>query len=174
IIKSFDGTLVPVNLYLPDPQPRKKLPTLVIVHGGPASSYAIRWSVINRFFSAQGWAVVEPNVRGSTGFGRQYEQADDYRKRMDAVRDVEDVGRWASGQPWADPDKLVILGGSYGGYMTLMGVTHHPKMWKAGVDLFGVYSWRSFMATTSGVIREVFQKEIGPESDKSFLDAVSP
>jgi dipeptidyl aminopeptidase/acylaminoacyl peptidase len=174
-MKSFDGLMVPINLYLPDPLPKnRKLPTLVIVHGGPSSSYQVRWSVFNRFFSARGWAIVEPNVRGSTGFGRKYEQADDYRKRMDAVRDLEEVGQWAAAQPWADADKMVVLGGSYGGYMTLMGVTHHPKLWKAGVDLFGVYNWRSFMSTTSGVIRDIFQKEIGPDGDKGFLDAVSP
>jgi dipeptidyl aminopeptidase/acylaminoacyl peptidase len=174
-MKSFDGTTVPVNLYLPEPLPKgRKLPTIVSVHGGPASSYEIRWSILNRFFSSHGWAIVEPNVRGSTGFGRKYEQADDYKKRMDAVRDVEEVGKWASAQPWADVDKLVIVGGSYGGYMTLMGVTNHPKLWKAGVDLFGIYSWRTFMTTTSGIIHDVFQKEIGPDGEGPFLDSISP
>ncbi|GAC1545293.1 MAG: S9 family peptidase [Polyangiales bacterium] len=172
---SFDGVKVPVNLYLPEKLGKTaKLPTLVIVHGGPASSYEIRWSSLNRFFSAHGWAIVEPNVRGSTGFGRKYEQGDDYKKRMDAVRDVEEVGKWASKQPFADEGKLVILGGSYGGYMTLMGVTNHPKLWKAGVDLFGIYSWRTFMTSTSGVIRDIFQKEVGPETDGAFLDSISP
>jgi dipeptidyl aminopeptidase/acylaminoacyl peptidase len=55
-----------------------------------------------------------------------------------------------------------------------MGVTHHPKLWKAGVDLFGVYNWRAFMTTTAGVIRDVFQKEIGSELDGAFLDSISP
>ncbi len=174
-VASFDGQKIPVNLYLPEPLPKgKKLPTVVVVHGGPASSYEVRWSVLNRFFLAHGFAIVEPNVRGSTGFGRKYEQADDGPKRMDAVKDVEEIGKWAAKQPWADESKLVILGGSYGGYMTLMGVTNHPKLWKAGVDLFGIYSWRTFMTTTSGVIRDIFQKEIGPESDGAFLDSISP
>ena len=174
-VASFDKTKIPVNLYLPKPLPKgKKLPVLVVVHGGPASSYAVRWSAFTRFYSSNGFAIVEPNVRGSTGFGRAYEQADNGPKRMDAVKDVEEVGKWASTQPWADASKLVIFGGSYGGYMTLMGVSHHPTLWKAGVDIFGVYSWRTFMTSTSGVIRELFQKEIGPESDTSFLDSISP
>ena len=174
-VVSFDGTKVPVNLYLPKPlPPGRKLPVLVNVHGGPASSSPIRWSAFTRYFSEHGFAVVEPNIRGSTGFGRAYEMADNGAHRMDAVADVEAVGRWAIAQPWADPERLVLLGGSYGGYMTLMGVTHHPGLWKAGVDLFGVYSWRTFMTTTAGVIRDIFQVEIGPESDGEFLDAISP
>jgi dipeptidyl aminopeptidase/acylaminoacyl peptidase len=174
-VTSFDGTKIPVNLYLPDPMPKgKKLPAMVIVHGGPASSYEIRWSSLNRFYSAHGFAIIEPNIRGSTGFGRKYEQADDGTKRLDAVRDVEELGKWAQKQPWVDADRLVLLGGSYGGYMTLMGVTRHPTLWKAGVDLFGIYSWKAFMKTTSGIIRDVFQKEIGAESDAAFLDSISP
>jgi dipeptidyl aminopeptidase/acylaminoacyl peptidase len=58
--------------------------------------------------------------------------------------------------------------------MTLMGVTNQPKLWKAGVDLFGIYSWRTFMKTTAGVIRDIFQREIGPEIDGAFLDSISP
>jgi dipeptidyl aminopeptidase/acylaminoacyl peptidase len=174
-VTSFDGTKIPVNLYLPDPMPKgKKLPTMVIVHGGPASSYEIRWSTFNRYFSSHGFAIVEPNVRGSTGFGRGYEQGDDGKKRLDAVKDVEEIGKWAQKQTWADADRLVLLGGSYGGYMTLMGVTRHPTLWKAGVDLFGIYSWKSFMKTTSGIIRDIFQKEIGAEADTAFLDSISP
>jgi len=173
-VASFDGTKIPVNLYLPKPMPKKKMPTMVIVHGGPASSYAIRWSSFNRFFSAHGFAIVEPNIRGSTGFGRAYEKADDGPKRLDAVKDAEAIGKWAASQTWADADRLVLLGGSYGGYMTLMGVTRHPTLWKAGVDIFGIYSWRTFMKTTGGVIRDIFQIEIGPESDGAFLDSISP
>ena len=176
-VTSFDGMKVPVNLYLPKgliKDGKKKLPTIVIVHGGPASSYEVRWGLFNRFYSAHGFAIVEPNIRGSSGFGRAYEQGDDGSKRMDAVRDTEEVGKWASQQPWADASRLVLLGGSYGGYMTLMGVTHHPTLWKAGVDLFGIYSWRAFMTTTAGYIRDIFQKEIGPESDGAFLDSISP
>jgi dipeptidyl aminopeptidase/acylaminoacyl peptidase len=174
-IDSFDGGKIAANVYLPSPLPAgKKLPTIVAVHGGPASSAAVRWSALYRFYMAHGFAVVEPNVRGSTGFGRAYEMADDGRRRMDAVKDVETVGRWAAAQPWADGERLVVWGGSYGGYMVLMALTHHAGLWKAGVNLFGVYDWRTFMKSTSGVIREVFQKEIGAEGDEAFLASISP
>ena len=175
-IPSFDGTPIPLNIYKPKGlvAGTKKYPVLVSVHGGPAGSYPVRWSTFVRFYTAHGFIVVEPNVRGSTGFGRAYEQADDGPKRMDAIKDLEAVGKWVVQNPWADAARLVLHGGSYGGYMTLMGLAHHPTLWKAGVDLFGVYDWRSFMRSTSGEIRSVFQTEIGPETDNAFLASISP
>ncbi|WP_394834128.1 prolyl oligopeptidase family serine peptidase [Pendulispora rubella] len=175
-IPSFDGTPLPLNVYKPKglAAGSKKYPVLVSVHGGPSESSPVRWSNQVRFYTSHGFIVVEPNIRGSTGFGRAYEQADDGPKRMDAVKDIEAVGKWVVSNPWADPARLVLLGGSYGGYMTLMGLAHHPTLWKAGVDLVGVYDWRTLMRTTSGEIRAVFQKEIGPETDSAFLASISP
>lgn len=173
-VESFDGLRIPVNVYLPK-GPTPPLPVIVQVHGGPADASAIGWDVFVRFYTALGYAVVQPNVRGSTGFGRAFEQADDGPKRLDAVRDLEAVGRWCAAQPWADPDRLVVFGGSYGGYMVLMGLTRQRDLWRAGIDLVGPSSWRSFMASTIGMIREIFAVEIGdPEADAAFLDSISP
>jgi dipeptidyl aminopeptidase/acylaminoacyl peptidase len=164
-----------VNLYLPVAMPKgTKLPAIVMVHGGPADSAHIGWSSFDRFYSSHGFALIAPNIRGSTSFGRKYEQADDLDKRLDAVRDIEEIGKWVQKQPWADPERLVIFGGSYGGYMTLMGLTRQPTLWKAGVDLCGIYSWKTFMKSTSGMIHDVFQKEIGADNDPAFLDSISP
>ncbi len=172
-VASFDGLKIPVNVYRPRREGR--LPVIVQVHGGPADASAIGWDVFARFYTAMGYAVVQPNVRGSTGFGRAFEKADDREKRFDAVKDLEAVGRWCAEQPWADPDRLVVFGGSYGGYMVLMGLIHHGDLWKAGIDLVGPSSWRSFMASTIGMIREIFAIEIGdPEKDAEFLDSISP
>jgi dipeptidyl aminopeptidase/acylaminoacyl peptidase len=176
-VASFDRTPIPVNVYRPAGARPGAVPmgVVVLVHGGPAASSTLGWSGLVRFFTGQGYAVVEPNVRGSTGFGRAYEQADDGPKRLDAVRDVEAVGRWAASQPWADPKRLVLMGGSYGGYMVLMGLTRHPDLWRAGVDLVGPSSWRSFLASTTGEIRDVLSRELGsPDRDGAFLDAISP
>src|SRR5262249_35382696 len=90
-VPSFDGGKVPVNLYLPAlPRGvmRKKLPAIVLVHGGPAAASQVAWNPWARYFTGQGYAVVEPNVRGSTGFGRAYERADNGRRRLDAVKDM--------------------------------------------------------------------------------------
>ena len=176
-IASFDGTKVPVNLYLPllpRGVMRRKLPALVIVHGGPSDASSVSWSPWARFWTRQGYAVVEPNIRGSTGFGRAYERADNGHHRLDAVNDVAEVGKWATSQPWSD-GRAVLFGGSYGGYMTLMGLTHQPDFWKAGIDLAGPANLISFMATTTAEIRAVFTDEFGdPDGDRAFLESISP
>ena len=100
---------------------RGKLPVIVSYHGGPAGVSTARWSAQIRFFTSLGYAYVEPNVRGSTGYGRAFEEGDNGRKRLDAFKDIETSARWVAAQPWADKDRLVVFGGSYGGYTTLIG-----------------------------------------------------
>jgi dipeptidyl aminopeptidase/acylaminoacyl peptidase len=172
-VKSFDGTMVPVNQYLPA-QRTGKLPVIVIVHGGPAAASTVDWNPWARFYSGLGYAVIEPNVRGSTGFGRAYERGDNGEKRMDAVKDMEAVGRWVIQQPWSD-GRAILFGGSYGGYMTLMGLTLHTDLWKAGIDLVGPSNLVTFMATTTAEIRTLFLEEFGdPDKDRAFLESISP
>jgi dipeptidyl aminopeptidase/acylaminoacyl peptidase len=174
-VEAFDHGKIPVNVYLPAGARGKKLPVIVAYHGGPSGSSAIRWAPVTRFFLAQGYAWVEPNVRGSSGFGRAYEAGDNGPKRIDAFKDIESTGRWAASQPWADKDRVVVYGGSYGGYTVLVALTRMPDIWRAGVDLFGVANLKTFMATTSGFIREIFLVEFGdPDKDAAFLDSISP
>ena len=174
-VEAFDHQKIPVNVFLPAGSKGKKLPVIVNYHGGPSGSSAIRWAAGARFFLGQGYAWVEPNVRGSTGFGRAYEAADNGPRRLDAFKDIEATGRWAASQPWADKDRMVVYGGSYGGYTVLIGLTRMPDLWRAGVDLVGVANLKTFMATTSGVIREIFLLEFGdPDKDAAFLDSISP
>ena len=173
-IKARDGLTLPINVLLPKNR-SGKLPVIVSYHGGPAGNSRIRWSAISAFFIGQGYAWVEPNVRGSGGFGRAFEEADNGPRRLAAFEDIELTGRWAASQPWSDPSRVVIFGGSYGGYTVLVGLTRMPKLWRAGVDLFGVANMKTFMATTSGLIREVFLLEFGdPDKDAAFLDSISP
>jgi dipeptidyl aminopeptidase/acylaminoacyl peptidase len=174
-VEAFDHAKIPVNVYLPAGAKGKQLPVIVSYHGGPAGSSSIRWSPLTRFFLGQGYAWVEPNVRGSSGFGRAYEAGDNGAKRLDAFKDIETTGRWAAAQPWADKGRVVVFGGSYGGYTVLVALTRMPDIWRAGVDLFGVANLKTFMATTSGFIREIFLLEFGdPDKDAAFLDSISP
>jgi dipeptidyl aminopeptidase/acylaminoacyl peptidase len=171
---AHDGMTLPINVYRPK-NATGKLPVIVAYHGGPSSSSRIRWSATTAFFLAQGYVWVEPNVRGSAGFGRVFEEADNGRKRLDAFQDVEATGRWAASQPWADPRRVVIYGGSYGGYTVLIGLTRMPDLWRAGIDLVGVANLKTFMASTTGFIREIFLLEFGdPDKDGAFLDSISP
>ncbi len=173
-IKAHDGLKLPINVFLPKKR-FGKLPVIVSYHGGPSGSSQIRWSALTAFFLSQGYAWVEPNVRGSGGFGRAFEEADNGPKRLEAFKDIERTGRWAASQPWADPTRVVVFGGSYGGYTMLVALTRMPDLWRAGVDLFGVANLKTFMATTSGLIREIFLVEFGdPDKDGAFLDSISP
>lgn len=173
-VRAPDGMEIPLNVYLPK-QRSGKLPVIVSFHGGPAGSSQVRWSPFTAFFLAQGYAWVEPNVRGSDGFGRAFEEADNGPARLAAFKDVEASGRWAASQPWADPDRVIIYGGSYGGYTVLIGLTRMPDLWRAGVDLFGVADLRTLMATTSGFIREILTVEFGdPDKDAALLESLSP
>jgi dipeptidyl aminopeptidase/acylaminoacyl peptidase len=173
-VKAHDGLMLPTNVLLPKNR-SGKLPVIVWYHGGPAGSSRIRWSAIAAFFLSQGYGWVEPNVRGSGGFGRAFEEADNGPRRLEAFKDIETTGRWAASQPWADARRVVVFGGSYGGYTVLVGLTRMPDLWRAGVDLFGVANMKTFMASTSGLIHEVFLLEFGdPEKDAAFLDSISP
>ena len=173
-VPAFDGLKLPTNLYLPDGA-EGKLPVLVIYHGGPGGSSQIRWSPTVRFFTGLGYAVVEPNVRGSGGFGRAFEAADNGPKRLDAFKDIQTTSQWAASQPWADRDRMVVWGGSYGGYTVLIALERWPATWRAGVDLFGVANMTTFLQSTSGLIREIFKVEFGDlDKDGPFLKTISP
>jgi dipeptidyl aminopeptidase/acylaminoacyl peptidase len=174
IVTAFDGLRIPINVYLPKER-TSKLPTIVIFHGGPATSYAVRWNPYARFFLALGYAVLEPNVRGSSGFGRAYEMADNREKRANWLKDLETVNAWTKSQSWCDPERVVVWGQSYGGYTTLMALTRQPLLWRAGVDLYGVADLKQFLLTTDAAIRAGFIAEFGDvDKDGPLLDEFSP
>lgn len=174
-VPAFDGLRLPTNVYQSAGPGGQKRPVIVVYHGGPAGSSAIRWSAMTRFFTALGYVVVEPNVRGSSGFGRAFEMADNGPQRLDAFRDIETTARWAAAQPWADKDRMVVFGGSYGGYTVLIALERWPDIWRAGVDLFGIANMTTFLQSTSGLIREVFKLEFGDlDRDGRFLKQISP
>jgi dipeptidyl aminopeptidase/acylaminoacyl peptidase len=174
-IPAFDGGKIPTIVYLRKGEEDRPHPTIVSYHGGPSGVSMVRWNIGAAFWLTLGYAYVEPNVRGSSGFGRAYEAADNGRKRLDAFKDIEASARWASEQPWADKSRMVVYGGSYGGYTTLIALSRWPDLWRAGVNLFGVVDLQTFMATTSGMIRQIFLDEFGdPEKDAAFLKEISP
>lgn len=176
-VTAFDGLTIPVIAYLPKGarSAGKRLPVLVEFHGGPASSSQVSWDTFARFYTALGYAFLEPNVRGSTGYGRAYEMADNREKRADWLKDLETVNAWTKAQPWADPNRVVVMGGSYGGYTVLMALTRQPSLWRAGVDYVGVANLFTFLQSTDQTIRSIFVEEFGDlDKDKDLLAKFSP
>ena len=173
--QAFDGLTVPINVYLPKQRAGKTLPVIVNVHGGPSSSSMVSWKPAAAFFASQGYAWIEPNIRGSTGFGRAYEMADNKDKRGDAIKDVETVNAWVKAQPWCDKDRVIAMGGSYGGYIVLMALTRQPTLWRAGVDYIGVSSLTTLMQNTAGIVRAILTDEFGDlNTERDLLDKWSP
>ncbi len=174
-IPAFDGKPIPVHTYLPKDWRGERLPVIVEFHGGPSASSVIGWKTRAQFFVGLGYAWVEPNMRGSTGFGRAWEMADNREKRGDVLLDMASVRAWVAAQPWADGRRIVLFGGSYGGWVVLMGLTRQQPLWSAGIDLVGVADLRTLLRTTDQAIRAVFVDEFGDlEKDEALLAAYSP
>jgi dipeptidyl aminopeptidase/acylaminoacyl peptidase len=177
-IPAFDGQPLPFNVYLPPsatgPAPRKH-PTLVLVHGGPSGSAYLRWSATVAFWTSMGFAVVEPNIRGSTGFGADWQSGDDKEKRADAMKDMETLNVWIRGQPWCDNELIVVGGISYGGYMALLALTRQPTLWAAGIDGSGMSDLRTMEKNEDQTVRVFDEEEFGTiGKDDAVLQDWSP
>ena len=172
---SFDGLEVPAYVFRPrDPGPGK-LPVVINIHGGPESQYRPSFSPLTQYLVAQGFAVIAPNVRGSTGYGKIYEHLDDQRKRLDSVADLGGLHDWIATTTDLDPDRCALYGGSYGGYMVLCGLTMQPERWAAGVNIVGMSSLVTFLENTSDYRRRFREREYGfLEHDRDFLVEASP
>jgi dipeptidyl aminopeptidase/acylaminoacyl peptidase len=151
------------------------LPVLVSVHGGPEGQEQPTFSSIYQYFLSRGYAILAPNVRGSTGYGKTYTHLDDVRKREDSVKDLAAAVDWLKTQGGANPRRIAVMGGSYGGYMTLAAITLYPELWAAAVDTVGIANFESFLKNTSGYRRKLREVEYGSlERDVDFLRSVSP
>jgi dipeptidyl aminopeptidase/acylaminoacyl peptidase len=173
--ESFDGESVPVFLYEPGGA-AGTAPVVVMIHGGPEAQLRPIFSPLAQFFVSAGYAVAGPNVRGSTGYGKRYEHLDDVRRRLDSVRDLVGLHDWLRASPERfDPDRVVLYGGSYGGYMVLAGLAFHPDRWAAGVEIVGISSLVTFLENTADWRRAFREREYGSlEHDREFLHEVSP
>ncbi len=173
---SFDGTSIPAFFYLPHGSQRDgKLPAIVYVHGGPESQERANFSAVFQCFLNRGYAILAPNIRGSEGFGKAYMAADNYKKRQDAIRDVAMATDYLKSTGYANGKKIVVMGGSYGGFMALAQATMHADLWAAVVDIVGVANWNTFFKTTGAWRRSHRAAEYGdPEKDPEFMNSISP
>lgn len=180
-IPSFDGTLVSALVYRPKGANGKKgekgergLPVIVQIHGGFPFASTARFDENIASYLAAGYAVVEPNVRGSAGSGPAYERADNGAKKLDAVRDFRAAGEWIARQPWADGQRMAVMGASAGGYHAVMTLAHHPQLWRAGVAVVPLYDTQMALEETDGALVKFMERELVPVSEAASLRAISP
>ena len=133
--RAADGTMIPGYLTLPAGSDGKGLPAIVMPHGGPGSRDEWGFDWLSQFFAARGFAVLQPNFRGSTGYGSAWFQKNGFQSWRTAIGDVDDAGRWLVSQGIAAPDKLAIVGWSYGGYAALQSAVLDPGQFKAIVGI---------------------------------------
>jgi dipeptidyl aminopeptidase/acylaminoacyl peptidase len=174
--KSFDGREIPAYVY--KPRGAKKAPVVISIHGGPEGQYQPFFTPLTQYWvSDVGLAVIAPNVRGSTGYGKTYVALDNAEKREDSVKDIGALLDWIAAQPDLDASRVAVLGGSYGGYMVLASLVHFGDRIKAGVDIVGIANFVTFLEKTSGYRVDLRRVEYGDERDpkmRAVFERISP
>ena len=176
--KSFDGRTISGFITRPLARFTGKRPVIVMIHGGPEGQarpgFLGRW---NYFFDELGIAIIQPNVRGSTGYGKTFVALDNGMKREDSVKDIGALFDWIRTQPDLDADRVATEGGSYGGYMVLAVATNYPERIAGTVDIVGVANFVTFLERTESYRRDLRRVEYGDERDpamRDFLTRISP
>lgn len=200
--KTFDGREIPAWYYKPNTEARTSArvkrsgkgnppalsrltgrqpssgrlqPVIVSVHGGPEGQERPGFNPLYQYYLSRGYAILATNVRGSTGYGKTFTHLDDVRKREDSVKDLAYAVEWLKTKGGANPKRIAVMGGSYGGYMTLAAITLYPDLWAAAVDTVGIANWESFLKNTSGYRRRQREVEYGMlDKDIDFLRSISP
>lgn len=172
--KSFDGLELSGWLYRPKNQ---SAPGAYVVsfHGGPEGQERAPFRSDYQALLAQGIGVFAPNVRGSSGFGKKFVNLDNGELRVNGVKDIKACVDYLVNNHLADSKRIGITGGSYGGYMTMAGLTEYPDLFAAGVDLFGIVNFMTFFQHTQPWMAAISKVEYGdPDTQKEMLDKLSP
>lgn len=176
---TFDQREIPAYVFKPKGASKdKRAPVLISIHGGPESQYRPIFVGSDQFYLNElGLAVICPNVRGSAGQGKTYLQLDNAEKRLDSVKDIGALLDWIKTQPDLDPDRVAVMGGSYGGFMVLASLVMHGERIRAGVDVVGISDFVTFLNNTSEYRRDLRRVEYGDERDpamRAVFDKISP
>jgi len=150
-------------------------PIVLSFHGGPEGQERPWFNSTYQALLSQGIAVFAPNVRGSGGFGKTFVNLDNGVLRVNAIRDIKACVDYVVGAGIAKSDKIGIMGGSYGGYMTMAGLTEYPDLFQAGANIFGVVNFKTFFAQTEPWMAAISKIEYGdPDTEGDMLDSLSP
>jgi dipeptidyl aminopeptidase/acylaminoacyl peptidase len=176
--KSFDGKTISGFLYKPAPRFEGKRPVVINIHGGPEGQARPGFlGRLNYFLNELGIAVVFPNVRGSTGFGKTFVKLDNAFLREDSVKDIGSLLDWVRTRPELDADRIMVTGGSYGGFMTLASAVAYDNRIRCSLDVVGISNFVTFLEKTEAYRRDLRRVEYGDERDpkmRAFLVKISP
>ncbi|MEM6685215.1 MAG: alpha/beta fold hydrolase [Bacteroidota bacterium] len=171
--KSFDDTEIPAIYYLPkQASEADKVPALVWVHGGPGGQSRQSYSPLIQYLVNHGYAILAVNNRGSSGYGKTFYKMDDRNHGEGDLQDCVEGKNWLAKQPQIDSEKIGIIGGSYGGYMTMAALTYTPEEFEVGVNIFGVTNWLRTLKSIPAwweSYKEALYKELG---DPNTIDSV--
>jgi dipeptidyl aminopeptidase/acylaminoacyl peptidase len=174
-IKTRDGLNMHAYLTLPAGVPAKNLPMVLFVHGGPWGRDFWGYNSTAQWLANRGYAVLQPNFRASTGYGKKFLNAGDKQWGLKMHDDLIDASNWAVKQGYADAKKIAIMGGSYGGYATLAGMTVTPDYFACGVDIVGPSNLKTLLSTippywVTG--KAIFNKRMGNPDDPADADLI--
>jgi dipeptidyl aminopeptidase/acylaminoacyl peptidase len=175
---SFDGREITGFLYRPPSKFTGRRPVVINIHGGPEAqyrpSYQGRW---NYYLNELGVAIIYPNVRGSTGYGKTFVELDNGINRLDSVKDIGALLDWIARQPGLDASRVMVGGGSYGGYMTLAVAAMYNNQIRCAVDVVGISNFNTFLKNTESYRRDLRRAEYGDERDPAiaaFFEETAP
>jgi dipeptidyl aminopeptidase/acylaminoacyl peptidase len=167
-----------ISAYVYRPRSAGACPVVIDLHDGPDWQYRPHWDPFIQFLvNDLGYAVIAPNVRGSSGYGKSFLKLDDGVLREDAVRDVGSLLFWIGLQPAFDRDHVAVMGSSYGGYLTLASLASYGDRLRGGIDISGIANFVAFMGAPSVYRRDMRREEYGDEREpkmRSFLSRISP
>lgn len=172
--KSFDGLEIPAFLYLPADYDGKPIPFIVSAHGGPESQFQPGFIRNYQYLMLNGFGIISPNPRGSSGYGRDYQNLDNYKLRKNSLKDYKACVEYLIENNYTQKGQIAIRGGSYGGYVVLGMITEYPDLFDAAIDVVGIANFKTFLMNTKAYRRALRESEYGPLSDPEFLDSVSP
>lgn len=173
-----DGARRRIPAFVYRPAGDGPFPVIVSIHGGPEGQYRPSFrSTVQLWIAELGAAVIAPNVRGSSGYGRDYVRLDNGFQREDSVKDIGALLDWIETQPDLDASRVAVYGGSYGGYMVLASLVHYSERLKAAVDIVGISNFVTFLENTQDYRRDLRRVEYGDERDpemRAHLERISP
>lgn len=176
--KSFDGMQISGFYYKAASRFTGKRPVIIDIHGGPeGQSYPDFLGKYNYFLNELGVSIIFPNVRGSLGYGKTFTKLDNGIKRKDSVKDIGALLEWIATQPDLDASRIMITGGSYGGYMTLACAVDYNEKIRCALDVVGISNFKTFLQNTESYRRDLRRVEYGDERDPAiarFFDEISP